>query len=259
MDQLTLSDAFEHLQKTQSSPEITVSIVQEKEDVNTDYEDYYKSLIENSGDLSKQEKYELSEMVKNVVSINQEYKSGNWTSDKESMYHLQTQMKLDVIAEKLMPSSLKEKFNKATGEYTERKLQETVNVSLETYQIIYNRDKNKSGPFDRIADRMKDAIQEIKEGSHITQREQEQYKALYSQIDVKNGPSFQQGYEKVMEGYENIQKQQLSGHWNSSSQSRTDEIVELLREDWNAFVNSTSSFHEYPVFSKKSFILDSRI
>ena len=154
---------------------------------------------------------------------------------------------------------MKEKMNDAIEKYTDYKLKQTVNVSRETYQIIYDKYHDNDGPMGRFADNMFDAIQEIKAGKHITQIEQIQYGSLYSNLNFSNPNSFRQSYEKVMEGYEKIQKQHLGSHWNNTSQDQTEINIQLLRDDWNSFVSKVTSLTSYKVFSNNSLVVDNRV
>lgn len=258
LDSLSLSDTFKNSQSGKIG-KIEV-VVEEKDSGDLDYKRFFEDIIEGSKSLSREEKDNVSELVQKAIEKNKDYSEGSWTSDKESMYHLQTKKQLELIATTLLPDSMQNTFLQASEKYTDQKLEDTVDASKKIYDVIYNRYKDEvSGPFKQIADQMKGALNEISSGSHITQTEQRQYETLYDNLDMSSGYQMKQSYEKVLEGYSEIQREQLQGHWNNSSRSRTEEIVNLLREDWNKFVSSVSTFNEYQVFSKSSSVVNTRI
>lgn len=258
LDSLSLSDTFMNSQPG-SIGKIEV-VVEEKNMRDLDFKRSFKEVIERSNVLSRDEINLISQLAKKAIEKNEDYFKGTWTSDKETMYHLQTQKKLELIAKTILPESMQPSFLNTSQKYIDQKLEDTVNISKNIYEVIYNRYKDEeSGPLKHIANQMKGALSEIKDGHHITQTEQKQYEELYIKLDMSSGNRLKQSYEKVMEGYSKIQKQQHKGHWSHSSESRTDEIVNLLREDWNKFVSAVSTLSEYEVFSKTSSIFNEKI
>ncbi|UOQ50236.1 hypothetical protein MUN88_09350 [Gracilibacillus caseinilyticus] len=154
------------------------------------------------------------------------------------MYHLQTQEKLNLIAEKMAPVSVRDE-------------------SLRVYEAIYNRDKGKAGEYVQIANRMKNSIKNIREGNHVVQVEQKQYNDLFSNLNSLS--QFQNQYEEVMTGYKEIQKDQLGGSWNKKTESRVDKNIQLLREDWNDFVSKFEELDSYRLSSHKYSKIDFKV
>ncbi|UOQ43400.1 hypothetical protein MUN89_15940 [Halobacillus salinarum] len=257
LDRLTLSDAVGDIEKSSNQQKLEVSIVKEKSEI--EFEDFFQRIIEGSNELSKEEKKNVSTIIQDTIKKNENYFDSGWTSNTASMYHIQTKEKLQLISGKLLPQSMKEEMGRAIEKYTDHKLEQTVNVSLETYQRIYEKYKNDDGPMGRFADQLNGAIQEIEEGSHITQREQMQYESLYSKLNDLDAASFRQSYERVMAGYAEIQQQQLGAHWNNTSRTQTEMNIRRLRDDWNNFVNNMSSLEGYQVYSHSSSILDNKV
>lgn len=242
LDKLTLSNVIGNV--TTSNQKIKVTEVKGKEQQNSDYEQYFSSFFENLEGVSEEEKNQLSELVKAALKYNEDYFS-SWTSDKASMYYLQTQEKLNLIADNVAGGSIKEQLKTITKQYTNDKLKQIVNTSLETYQIIYDRFKGKEGPYSEIAKQMKNAIEEIQNGNHADQISQQQLSQLFSGLNTNS--SFQIGYEKIMRGYKEIQKRQLGKYWNTFSEADVDKTINMLREDWNNFVSQFQMFEPYRV------------
>ncbi|UOQ87091.1 hypothetical protein [Gracilibacillus salinarum] len=256
LDKLTLSDVVGEMRKD-ADLRLKVTEMKEKEQNDSDYDKYYSSFLGKLEGVPEEDKNQLTELIKTALKRNGDYFSNGWTSDKESMYHLQTQEKLNLIAEKLAPDSVRDELLSITNQYTNDKLDQTVNKSLSVYEAIYNRDKGKAGEYVQIVNRMKNSIKNIQEGNHDVQVEQKQYKELFSNLNSL--PPFQNQYEEVMTGYKEIQKDQLDGSWNKKTESRIDKNIQLLREDWNDFVSQFEELDFYRLSSDKYSKIDFKV
>ncbi|AUJ24146.1 hypothetical protein [Virgibacillus dokdonensis] len=235
---------------------LTINKIKTEQSKSTEFDKYFSSFFENLEGISKVEKEYLSELVKEALRQNDDYFSKGWTSDIESMYHLQTKEKLNLIAKNIPHSSVKNEFLAVVQDYTSAKLEQTVNKSLETYEIIYNQHKEKKGPYRNIADRMLDAINNIQEGKHFVQNEQNLYSHLFLKSNVI---SFQHKYEEVMKGYKQIQKNQFGESWNEFSEMKVDDTIRMLKENWNNFVNQFEAFSAYRLSSNTHYNVDMKI
>ncbi|QPA31116.1 hypothetical protein [Thermaerobacillus caldiproteolyticus] len=254
LDKLTLSDVIGNV--TTSNQRIKVTEVKGEEQQNSDYDQYFSSFFENLEGVSEEEKNQLSGLVKAALKYNGDYFS-SWTSDKASMYYLQTQEKLNLIADNVASGSIKDQLKAITKQYTSDKLKQIVNASLETYQIIYDRFKGKGGPYSEIANQMKNAIEEIQNGNHADQVSQQQLSQLFSGLNTNS--SFQIGYEKIMRGYKEIEKGKLGKYWNKFSEADVDKTINMLREDWNDFVSQFQTFEPYRVSIDSQSRIDMKI
>ncbi|QTM98347.1 hypothetical protein ERJ70_02860 [Sediminibacillus dalangtanensis] len=257
LDKLFLSDVVGEAINQSSKLEVTE--IKDKTSVRSesDYNDYFSSFVEELEGISEEEKNQLSELIKKAITRNEDFFSSGWTSSKESIYHLQTKEKLHLIAEKALPPSFAGEMKNVSNQFIDDQLEQTVDKSLRTYEIIYNRDKSKAGPLGDIADRLQTAVQNIQEGNHIVQVEQKHYSELFS--DLKLSDQFQHDYEEVMKGYKEIQKEQLGGTWNNKSETSVNQSIQLLREDWNEFINQFEKFKAYRVSSIHNARVDIKI
>ncbi|SDK34642.1 hypothetical protein [Sediminibacillus albus] len=257
LDKLLLSDVVGAEINQSSKLEVTEIKDENSVRLESDYNQYYSSFVEELEGVSEEEKNQLSELIKKAITRNEDFFSSGWTSSKESMYHLQTKEKLNLIAERALPPSFSEEMKNVSNQFIEDRLEQTVDKSLQTYEIIYNRDKSKAGPLGDIADRLKTSIHNIREGNHIVQLEQKQYSELFSELKLSN--QFQHHYEEVMNGYKEIQKEQMGGSWDKRSEASVDESIQLLREDWNGFINQFEQFNSYNVSSIHNSRVDIKI
>lgn len=257
LDKLTLSDAV----GSEVNKEVSIEVHEIKDEnpvkLDSDYDKYFSGFVEELQGISKEEKSELSGFIKEAMTRSEDFFSSGWSSSKESMYHLQTQEKLNLLAEKVIPASQSEALKDLAKQFTDDQLEQTVEKSLQTYEIIYNRDKDKSGPLGEIASRLNSAIHSIREGSHITQVEQKQYEGLFAEL--QSSSIFQGKYEEVMNGYKEIQKEQLGGAWNNRAEKKVSESIKLLREDWNDFINNVGQLNDYKVSTVNESRVDIKI
>ncbi|SDM70936.1 hypothetical protein [Sediminibacillus halophilus] len=257
LDKLLLSDVVGEAINQSSKLEVTVLKDESLGKSESDYDDYFSSFVEDLEGVSEEEKDQLSGLIKKAITRNEDFWSSGWTSSKESMYHLQTKEKLHLIAEKVLPPSFAGEMKNVSNQFTDDQLGQTVDKSLQTYELIYNRDKSKAGPLGDIADRLKTSIQHIQEGNHIVQVEQKQYSKLFSELKLSD--QFQYRYEEVMNGFKEIQKEQLGGSWDNRSEASLNESIQLLREDWNEFTNQFEEFKDYRVSSIHNSHVDIKI
>ena len=107
----TIADAVGSLKEGRPPQKLEVSIVEKEVSTEKDYIDFFQSIIEDSKELSKEEKKNITAVVKEAVNKNGTFSHGVWTSDKGSMFDLQTREKLHLASRKYSS-----KFNERKNE-----------------------------------------------------------------------------------------------------------------------------------------------
>lgn len=211
--------------------------------------DHYFSFIDESDELSDEEKQQLRAAIKASITFS------NNSFRLLPIQIEQSKLELQLLSKYVLPDSLKEKMDQAIETYAREKKQ----ANIELFRAINLAIIDQPTTDARIREAIKKDLITIDNGTHEVYEIHATFETAFNNVLNQPVSSIAGAYEDVLELYYNKVRESYGRYWDSIYEARTKGFIEHLNFRWNRMMSRFEELRGFQTVVEGKSLFDVRV